>query len=151
MTASNENVPTSVDGDASTLGAYATETPPEDDISDEDIDDLPSAAEIVVARIVVTPLSDLLPREVADTPRISFLFPDKCKAPASSVITNNNPFVSRGEDAPSSSTHTAQIVADADDKDCFGNATADVLRLSLLLALEGSNVHTSIKEALDAH
>jgi hypothetical protein len=56
MSGSNENVPLSVDGDASTLCAYATESPPENDIFDEDMDDLPSIAGITAARIVVTPL-----------------------------------------------------------------------------------------------
>jgi hypothetical protein len=37
------------------------------------------------------------------------------------------------------------------DKDCFGKAMAEALQLFLTLELEGSDVHNSIKEDLDAH
>jgi len=88
MDASNEDILTSVDGGVSTLGVYAAKTPPEDEISNEDMDNLTFAAEIATARIVVTPLSDLFPREVVDAPRISFHLPDKGKAPASLAVVN---------------------------------------------------------------
>ena len=81
MAASNENVPTSVDGDVSTLGIYAAEIPPEDNILDKDMNGLPSAAKIAAERTIVTPLSDLLPRGLIDAPRISFSLPDKKQSP----------------------------------------------------------------------
>jgi hypothetical protein len=141
MAASNENVPTSVDSEVSTLGVYAVGTPPEDEISDEDMGDLPSAAKIVAAPIVVTTLSDSLPRVFVDTSRIFFSLLDKGKALASSVVAN--PFVPYMEDASSSSARPNQVAVD-NDKDCFGKATAEALQLSLSLVLEGSDVHKSI-------
>jgi hypothetical protein len=44
MAASNAIVPTRVDDDVYALGVYTVETPPEDDISYENMDDLPFAA-----------------------------------------------------------------------------------------------------------
>jgi hypothetical protein len=148
MAASNENVPTRVDDGVSTLGVYAVETPPENVIFNKDMDDLPSAAaKIALARTVVTPLSNLLPRGMVDATRIFFHLSDKVKTPASSVVAN--PLVSHKEGVASTSAHPIQVATDK-DKDYFGKAMADALLLSLSLAMEGSDVHSSIKEALEA-
>ena len=132
MPDSNKNVPTNADVEVSTLGVYSAETPPEDEISDDDMNDLLSAAEIAVALIAVTPLSDSLPQGVVDAPRIYFTLPDRGKASASSVVAN--PFVSYMENAPSSSTFPTQADVD-NDKDCFEEATVDALQLSLSLTV----------------
>lgn len=119
----------------STLGVESRE---EDDISDNEEDDFPSAEDISAAQAVVTPLGDLQPA-VPSRPSVIL-------SPNMPLFPRSNWAVGEGSSPPINTGISAEV-----DIDDVGQSAVESLRASLALTEEGSALHSSIKAALDFH